>query len=99
MEFERPQAVLRLAGELDVASTDAAHKRLLSLPLQRGAQLVIDLRDVTFLDSTGIRLILRAREYARRHGAGLVLVRGPEVVMRVLAVIGLDEQLDIVVAR
>jgi anti-sigma B factor antagonist len=99
VEFERPQVVLRLAGELDVAVTDDAYKRLLSLPLTRGAQLVLDLRDVTFLDSTGVRLILRARDHAARHGAGFVLVRGPEPVMRVLNVTGLAGQFEIVAPR
>jgi anti-sigma B factor antagonist len=99
MEFERPQVVLRLAGELDIAETDDAYKRLLSLPLPRGSQLVLDLRDVTFLDSTGVRLILRARDHATRHGAGFVLVRGPDPVMRVLNVTGLDSQFDIVAPR
>jgi anti-anti-sigma factor len=96
VEFERPQVVLRLSGELDVGGTDDAYKQLLALPLTRGAQLVVDLRDVTFLDSTGLRLILRARDHAARHGAGFVLVRGPAQVMRVLEVTGLEEQFDIV---
>lgn len=99
MEFERPQVVLRLSGELDVGGTDDAYKRLLALPLARGAQLVLDLRDVTFLDSTGVRLILRARDHAHRHGAGFLLVRGPESVMRVLTVTGLEDQFDIVGPR
>jgi anti-anti-sigma factor len=92
----RPRVVLRLAGELDVRSATAAHKRLLGLALRPGAQLVLDLSGVTFMDSTGIRLILQAREHALRHGAGFVVVRGPAPVMRVLELVGLDGQLDLV---
>ena len=92
----RPHAVLALSGELDVAGANAAHKRLLGLDLRRGSQLVLDLRGLTFMDSTGVRLILQAREHALRHGAELVVVRGDATVMRVLELIGLEEQLDIV---
>jgi anti-anti-sigma factor len=51
------------------------------------------------MDSTGIRLLLQAREHARRCGAGLVIVPGPDDVMRVISLVGLDEQLDIVAPR
>ena len=92
----REPVTLALAGELDVASAAEAEKRLVALALAPGDQLVLDLRAVTFIDSTGIRLILQAREQARRHRAGFVVVRGPGEVMRVLELVGLDEQLDIV---
>jgi anti-anti-sigma factor len=92
----RPLAVLPLQGDLDVAGATAALKRLLALDLRGGAQLVLDLRGVTFIDSTGVRLILQAREHAFRQAAGFVVVRGPEAVMRVLELVGLEDQLDLV---
>jgi anti-sigma B factor antagonist len=93
---QRSQVVLPISGDLDVASTTAAHKQLLGLALHPGDQLVLDLSAVTFMDSTGIRLILLAREHAARHGAGFVVVRGPETVMEALELVGLDRQLDFV---
>jgi anti-anti-sigma factor len=78
-----------------MATVTEAHKRLIELDLPRRGELVVDLRDVTFMDSTGIRLLLFAREHARRCGASLVIVRGPDEVMRVLELVGLDDQLDI----
>jgi anti-sigma B factor antagonist len=93
---QRPQAVLALAGELDVANATEAYKRMLGLQLRPGGQLVLDLSELTFMDSTGIRLILQAGELARMHGAALVVVRPPAAVMRVLELVGLDEQLDLV---
>jgi len=93
---QRSQVVLPISGDLDVAGATAAHKRLLGLALHPGDQLVLDLSELTFMDSTGIRLILQAREHATRHGAGFVVVRGPHSVMRVLELVGLDEQLDVV---
>jgi anti-sigma B factor antagonist len=93
---QRPQAVLALEGELDVAKAADAQKRMLRLDLRRGAQLVLDLSELTFMDSTGIRVILQAEQYARMHGAELVILRPPDDVMRVLELVGLDEQLDFV---
>jgi anti-sigma B factor antagonist len=92
----RPQAVLALEGELDVAGATDAVKRMLRLDLRPGGQLVLDLSRLSFMDSTGIRVILQAQEFARMRRAGLVIVRPPENVMRVLELVGLDEQLDIV---
>ena len=91
--------VLALEGELDVRTATEGHKRLLQLDLPPGGRLVVDLGAVTFMDSTGIRLLLQARAHAARCGASFVIVRGPEHVMRVLQLVGLDEQLDIVAPR
>jgi anti-anti-sigma factor len=87
---------LPVDGELDVAAANDAYKRLLGLDLRRGDQLVVDLRRLTFMDSSGIRLILKCRERAERAGAGFVLIRGSGVVMRVLELVGLDEQLELI---
>ena len=86
-------------GPLDIATVTEAHKALLALDLPRRGRLVVDLGEVTFMDSTGIRLLLRAREHALQRGASLLVVRGPEDVMRVLELVGLDAQLDIVAPR
>jgi anti-sigma B factor antagonist len=90
------QVVLPITGDLDVAGATAAQKRLLGLALRPGDQLVLDLSGVHFMDSTGIRLVLQSRDHALRHGADFVVVRGPETVMRVLELVGLDEQLELV---
>jgi anti-anti-sigma factor len=68
----------------------------LSLEPARGGTLVIDLRDLSFMDSTGVRLILQAMDTADRHGASFVLIKGPEAVQRALEVVGLAEQLTFV---
>ena len=91
----RPRTILAPAGDLDVANAAETLKRLLALALVRHGELVIDLRGVTFMDSTGIRLVLQAREHALRNGCTFRLVRGGEAVMRVLELVGLQEQLDI----
>jgi len=96
-EGSRPgPCVLALSGELDFKTATEGHKRLLELGLPRGGRLVVDLSAVTFMDSTGIRLLLQAREHARRNGATFAVVSGPHEVMRVIDLVGLGEQLEIV---
>jgi anti-anti-sigma factor len=90
------RVTLSLGGELDVMAAAEARSALLSLEPARGGTLVIDLRDLSFMDSTGVRLILQAMDTADRHGAGLVLIKGPEAVQRALEVVGLAEQLTFV---
>jgi anti-anti-sigma factor len=88
--------LLQLHGELDVAASTSVLKRLLELDLRSGLRLVLDLRDVRFIDSTGVRLLLQARAHAERVGAAFTVVAGPPAVMRVLRLVGLDDQLDVV---
>ena len=92
-----PQRVtLALAGELDVMGAAEARRALLSLEPPRGGSLVVDLRELLFMDSTGVRLILQALGFAERRGAPLVVTKGPDDVQRVLVIVGLAEQLVIV---
>jgi anti-anti-sigma factor len=90
--------VLELRGELDVAASTSILKQLIQLDLRRGDRLLLDLRDLDFIDSTGIRLLLQARSHAECAGAAFTVVAGPPSVMRVLRLVGLDEQLDVVAA-
>ena len=96
-EGSRPRTcVLALSGELDFKTANEGHKRLLELHPPRGGRLLVDLSAVTFMDSTGIRLLLQAREHARRNRATFAVVSGPDEVMRVIDLVGLREQLEIV---
>lgn len=58
--------------------------------------LVLDLREVTFLDSSGLRLVLRLHERQSEAGGRLVLVQGGRRVARVLELTGAGERLEIV---
>jgi anti-sigma B factor antagonist len=58
--------------------------------------LILDLRGLTFVDSTGLRLIMSAHGRARASGRRLVLVRGPDVVQRVFKITRLERELEFV---
>lgn len=88
--------MLELAGDLDVSSADDAERELLRLEDGAPPHLVIDLRQVTFLDSTGLRLIVAADSRARRSGRRMSVVHGPESVRRVFRITLLEWRLDFV---
>lgn len=88
--------LIELGGDLDW--TDAAEVRALLCRLRPPAhgRLAMDMRALTFMDSTGIRLVLHALALAEESGAQFAVIRGIPAVHGVLELVGLDEQLRIV---
>ena len=86
---------LVLSGEIDLSTQtvllDAFTKELHG-PAQR---LIVDLTNVTFLDSTGINALLNGHKEAKAAGKQFVIVPGPEQVMHSLKVTGVDTVLDL----
>ncbi len=85
-----------LRGELDLSSADRVERELERVESERPDLIVLDLRGLTFLDSTGLRLIVTADQRARQSGRRLAVVRGPATVQRVFSITKLDERLDMV---
>jgi anti-sigma B factor antagonist len=82
-------------GELDLAAAPELAELLLGA--QTDAMLVVlDLRGLTFMDSGGVHVILRAAQRARRTGRRLVVVRGQGQVERLLGLVNVDEELELV---
>ena len=86
---------LVLSGEIDLATQrvllDTFSKELKG-PAER---LIVDLSNVTFLDSTGINALLNGHQEAEAAGKKCVIVPGPEHVMHSLKVTGVDTVLDL----
>lgn len=85
-----------LAGELDLSTADEVEAKLSRIEEQRPAVLALDLSRLTFLDSSGLRLIVRADQRAREDDRRLVIVQGPETIRRVFSITHLDEQIEVV---
>jgi anti-anti-sigma factor len=73
-------AWVRLAGELDIATTPRLKRVLRAL---RARLVVLDLRELEFMDSSGVHAIVEASIRARRLGDRLLLLSGPPGVDRV----------------
>jgi anti-sigma B factor antagonist len=87
-------ACIYLAAELDIASAPRLDRVLRQAELQ-ARLVVLDLRDLTFMDSFGLRLIAASNHRARRMGRRLVLLRGPSQVQRLLTVTGVGKSLEV----
>jgi anti-sigma B factor antagonist len=87
---------LALAGELDISSAPQLDDELAKVEAAAPPVIVLDLRALEFMDSTGLRTVVTADARAREQGRRLAIVRGPEAVHRVFSVTRLDERLDII---
>lgn len=87
---------LRLQGELDVATAPLAEDALRTAEAREPSIVALDLGSLTFMDSTGLRLVMAADSRAREAGRRLVVVRGPDAVQRVFELTGVDERIELV---
>ena len=83
-------------GELDIAAEEQFTAALKDVLASRPRLLSVDLRELDFLDSTGLRSLLRVRDECQRHGCRLLLVRGKPAVQRAFDVSGLTPHFAIV---
>jgi anti-anti-sigma factor len=68
---------LILSGELDLAGADELRSVILSLCEGHIDTLVLDLRKLTFLDSSGARVVLFTRDLCQEQGCDFLVVPGP----------------------
>ena len=91
---EGEATILVVSGELDLRTSPELEERLNGA---FGAELVIlDLRMIEFMDSTGLRVLLAAHQRAKETGRRFALVRGADQVERVLTLTGVRDLLTIV---
>ena len=88
-------AWVRPVGELDLDTAPQVEGELAAVRAQGGRRLVLDLRRLTFMDSTGLRLVIRWDAAARADGFEFAIVPGSEVVQRVIRLTGMDDQLAV----
>jgi anti-sigma B factor antagonist len=86
-------AWVRPSGDLDLDTVHRVESALAELREAGCASLTLDLRRLTFMDSTGLRLVIRWHTAARDGGFGFAVVPGPEVVQRVFRLTGMDAHL------
>jgi anti-anti-sigma factor len=88
-------AWVRPVGELDLDTAPRLEDALAIVRAGDPARLVLDLRRLTFMDSTGLRLVIRWDGVAREEGFDFAIVPGPDVVQRVIELTGMDDQLAV----
>ena len=93
LRHENDRVVVELAGELDMANAPLLQSSIEGSELSGTKTVVLDLQGLTFLDSTGLRIILAAREQCWRRGQEFAVTPGSQQVQRLLSVTGVGEHL------
>lgn len=88
-------AVGVLAGEIDLASVESLEAAIAATEATAAKDVVLDMSGVTFLDSSGLRVLVTANERLSATGGRLVIRRPSPSVMRVLEITGLLSTISI----
>ena len=89
-------AIITVSGELDLASSPALQEELDRLAASDSELLIIDLRALDFMDSTGLSVLVRAHQRSEEQGRQLAMVKGPQQVQRLLSLTGVGDRLTLV---
>ena len=94
-EHQGHTTFVRLYGEFDLATEESFAE--FTRPLGRNGmrRVVLDLRGLTFIDSSGVRLIISLWKRSQSDGFDLTVVRGDENITKVFEVLGLDGVLPV----
>jgi anti-sigma B factor antagonist len=93
VEREPDHARVRPVGELDLATVATLEQELARVRESGVPAVVLDLRGLTFMDSTGLSLTLRWALEASRDGFDFSLVRGKGAIRRLFELTGMDHRL------
>jgi len=87
--------VIGVSGELDLASSPALEQELERGAASRAGIVIVDLRNLEFMDSTGLSVLVRAHQRATESGQRFGVVRGPQQVQRLLSLTGVADRLNL----
>lgn len=93
---ERERVVLVPRGEIDLSTVNLVRAALDELEEAGFRRIVLDLRGVTFIDSSGLRVVI---EEVQKDGIDFAVIPGNDVVQRVFEVVGLLDVVPVTEAR
>jgi anti-anti-sigma factor len=96
IDCDADAALIRLEGEFDLSCESGLRAEIARITAQQPNAVVVDLGDVTFIDSRGLRMLLELDAAARRDGFALTLARADGQVRSSLRITGLDLLLPLV---
>jgi anti-anti-sigma factor len=88
--------VVALSGELDAAAYDEVDVQIERIDAAAPEAFALDLRGLRFMDSSGVRIVIRERERVTNRGGRFAVVRGSELVDRLFNLVGLDGVIELV---
>ena len=88
------EVAIVVVGDLDLASAGRLEREVAQERAAGSTRLVIDLGDVDFIDSTGLRILLALRNSAKRNSHVLTLVPPPPTAGRIFTITGTRSLFD-----
>jgi anti-sigma B factor antagonist len=95
-EVDASRARLRLRGELDLLTAPQLEAAVERLSGNGVREVLLDLSELAFLDSSGFRAILTCKTMCERRGCTFLMTRGPERVQKVFDISGVLKKLPFV---
>ena len=95
MHAEGSAEIVVVHGEIDLATADAVRADLRGA-FERSGTVVLDLREVEFMDTQGLAVVIEAQQSADDEGRRFAITRAPDHVHRLFDMIGLTPRLTIV---
>lgn len=93
---EKRASVISVSGELDLASGGELEEALARAAHSDVEQVIIDLRQLEFMDSSGLNILIKAHQRAEAAGQRFGLVKGAEQVQRLLSLTGVADRMTLV---
>ena len=90
---ERDRVIVAPRGDLDMATVGVVERELRRLHEAGFRAILLDLRGLTFMDSSGLHLVMRWATEASQDGFAFELERGPRAVQRVFDLAALTDEL------
>jgi anti-sigma B factor antagonist len=87
--------VVAVSGELDLASSPVLEGALERVHASGCSLVIMDLRELEFMDSTGLSVLIKAQQRAQEAGRRFGLVRGGTQVQRLLSLTGIDDRMTV----
>ncbi len=87
--------IVVVRGEIDLATADAVRADLRAA-FERAGAVVLDLREVGFMDTQGLAVVIEAEQTAADDGTRFAITRAPDHVHRLFDMIGLTPRLTVV---
>ncbi len=94
VKTETARVVVVPHGELDLATVGLLDTEIQELRAKRCAAIVLDLRQLAFMDSMGLRLLLRCDTEARSDGISFAIIEGDGPPRRLLDVTRLGDRFE-----
>jgi anti-anti-sigma factor len=82
--------VIRAEGEIDLSSVDEFRSAASTVVRLKPPAVIFDLREVSYIDSSGLGVLVATRRHLGSDGSGVTVVTGQDAVLQTLQITGLD---------